>query len=173
MVAGSLEEDYRPSPRATGHERALCIRGFRGRVFLNNAQLYLPGCDHVAEQFEPFGTFEDIGHMKGLDLESTLGTLVFPAPNPNRNVDAPVTDCAPGLFPKFRRVEQGVGTVGKLPADRLDETGSALDHDIRAVAAYQLSDCWLGVSDNRYSLPLRGRNRVLSQKPRATADGET
>src|SRR5258705_9229533 len=59
---GSLEEDYRPPPRATGHERALCICGFRGRVFLNNAQLYLPGCNHVAEQFEPFGTFEDTGY---------------------------------------------------------------------------------------------------------------
>ena len=53
MVAGSLEEDYRPPPRATGHERTLCICGFRGRVFLNDAQLYLPGCNHVAEQFEP------------------------------------------------------------------------------------------------------------------------
>src|SRR4029077_19231250 len=51
-----------PDPRATGHERALCICGFRGRVFLNNAQLYLPGCNHVAEQFGPFGTFEDTGY---------------------------------------------------------------------------------------------------------------
>ena len=41
MVAGSLEEDYRPPPRATGHECALCVCGFRGREFLNAAQLYL------------------------------------------------------------------------------------------------------------------------------------
>jgi hypothetical protein len=70
MAAGLLEEDYRPTPRATGHERALCIRGFRGRVFLNNAQLYLPGCNHVADQFEPFGTFEDTGYHHRLDLDS-------------------------------------------------------------------------------------------------------
>src|SRR6266478_4656941 len=62
MVSGSLEEDYRSPPRATGDERALCICGFRRRVFLNNAQLYLPGCNHAAEQFEPFGTFEDTGY---------------------------------------------------------------------------------------------------------------
>jgi hypothetical protein len=76
MVAGSLKDDYRPSARATGRERALCICGFRGRVFLNNAQLYLPGCNHVAEQFEPFGTFEDIGYRHRLDLDSPLGGLV-------------------------------------------------------------------------------------------------
>src|SRR5580658_10316265 len=87
MVAGLLEEDYRPTPRATGHERALCICGFRGRVFLNNAQLYLPGCNHVAEQFEPFGTFEDTGYHHRLDLDSPFGGLVSPAAN--RNVDAP------------------------------------------------------------------------------------
>ena len=75
MVAGSLEEDYRPPPRATGHERALCICGFRGRVFLNNAQLYLPDCNHVAEQFEPFGTFEDIGYHHRLDLDSRSAGL--------------------------------------------------------------------------------------------------
>jgi NADPH:quinone reductase-like Zn-dependent oxidoreductase len=39
--------------------RELPNGGFRGQVFLNSAQLYLPSCDHVAEQFEPFGTFED------------------------------------------------------------------------------------------------------------------
>jgi hypothetical protein len=37
MVAGSLEQDYRPPPKATGDERALCICGFRRRIFLNNA----------------------------------------------------------------------------------------------------------------------------------------
>src|SRR5258708_4476508 len=109
MVAGSLEEDYRPPPRATGHERALCICGFRGRVFLNDAQLYVLErtewlellCNHVAEQFEPFGTFEDTGYRHRLDLDSPFGGLVSPAAN--RNVDAPVTDGAKGLFAKGRR----------------------------------------------------------------------
>jgi len=110
MVAGSLEEDYRPPPRATGDERALRICSFRGRVFLNNAQLYLPGCNHVAEQFEPFGTFEDTGYRHRLDLDSPFGGLVSPAAN--RNVDAPVTDGTKGLFSKDRRVEQRVGTWG-------------------------------------------------------------
>src|SRR4029077_8776063 len=92
MLAGSLEEDYRPPPKATADERALCICGFRRRIFLNNAQLYLPGCNHLAEQFEPFGTFEDTGYRHRLDLDSTLGGIVSPAAN--RNVDAPVTDGA-------------------------------------------------------------------------------
>src|SRR6202023_2358075 len=129
IVAGSLEEDYRPTPRATGHERALCICGFRGRVFLNNGQLYFPGCNHVAEQFEPFGTFEDIGYRHRLDLDSPFGGLVSPAAN--RNVDAPVTDGTKGLFPKDRRVEQRVGTIGELAADRLGETGSTGRENIR------------------------------------------
>ena len=129
MVAGSLEEDYRPPPRATGHERALCICSFRGRVFLNDAQLYLPSCNHVAEQFEPFGTFEDTGYRHRLDLDSPFGGLVSPAAN--RNVDAPITDCAKGLFPKGRRIEQPVDAIGQLPADRFGEAWSALDHDIR------------------------------------------
>jgi len=123
MVAGLLEEDYRPPPRATGHERALCICGFRGRVFLNNAQLYLPGCNHVAEQFEPFGTFEDTGYRHWLDLDSPFGGLVSPAAN--RNVDAPITDGAKGLFPKGRRIEQRVDAIGQLPADRFGEAWSA------------------------------------------------
>src|SRR6266403_2053729 len=142
MVAGLLEEDYRPPPRATGDERALCICGFRRRVFLNNAQL---------------------------DLDSPFGGLVSPAAN--RNVNAPVTDGTKGLFPKGRRVEQRVGTIGQLPADRPGEAGSGSNHDIRAVAAYQLGICWLGVGDDLYSLPFRGRDRVLSQKPSATAQG--
>src|SRR5580700_5147432 len=119
-VAGSLGEDYRPPPRSTGHERALCICGFCGRVFLNNAQLYLPGCNHVAEQFEPFGTFEDTGYRHRLDLDSPFGGLVSPAAN--RNVNAPVTDGAKGVFPKGRRIEQRVDAIGQLPADRLGET---------------------------------------------------
>src|SRR3981189_1759621 len=69
MVAGALEEDYRSPPRATGHERARCVCGFGGRVVLNTAQLYLPGCNHVGEQFEPFGTFEDTGYRHRLDLD--------------------------------------------------------------------------------------------------------
>src|SRR5438132_7398207 len=113
MVARLLEPDYRPTTMAAGHERALCIGGFRGQVFLNSAQLYLPSCDHVAEQFEPFGTFEDIGHKHRLDLDPPFGGLASPAAN--RNVDAPVTDGAKGLFPKDRRVEQRVGTIGQLP----------------------------------------------------------
>src|ERR1700730_18941380 len=136
MVAGSLEEDYRPPPRATGDEHALCICSFRRRVFLNNAQLYLPGSNHVAEQFEPFGTFEDIGYRHWLDLDSTLGGIVSPAAN--RNVDAPITDGAKGLLPKGRCVEQSVDAVGQLPADRFGEALSALDHDIGAVGAYHL-----------------------------------
>ena len=133
MVAGLLEDDYRPPPRATGHERVLCICGFCGRVFLNNPQLYLPGCNHVAEQFEPFGTLEDIGYRHWLDLDSPFGGLVSPAAN--RNVDAPITDGAKGLFPKGRRIEQRVDAIGQLPADRFGEAWSALDHDIGAVAA--------------------------------------
>ena len=136
MVAGSLEKDYRPPPKATGDERALCICGFRRRIFLNNAQLYLPGCNHLAEQFEPFGTFEDTGYRHRLDLDSPFGGLVSPAAN--RNVNAPVTDGAKGLFPKGRRIEQRVDAIGQLPADRLGEAGPALDHDIGAVAAYHL-----------------------------------
>ena len=130
MVARLLEPDYRPTTMAAGHERALCIGGFRGQVFLNSAQLYLPSCDHVAEQFEPFGTFEDIGHKHRLDLDSPFGGLV--SPTSNRDIDASVTDGTKGLFSKERRVEQRVGTIGQLPADRLGEAGSALDHDIRA-----------------------------------------
>jgi hypothetical protein len=42
------------------------------------------------------------------------------------------------------------------------ETGSALDHDIRAVAACYLGICWPGVGDDLNSLPFRGRDRVLS-----------
>lgn len=60
---------------------------------------------------------------------------------------------------------------GELPADRVGETGSALDHDIRAVAACYLGICWPGVGDDLNSLPFRGRDRVLSQKPSATAQG--
>src|SRR5258708_25833305 len=150
MVAGSLEEDYRPPPRATGDERALRICSFRGRVFLNNAQLYLPGCNHIAEQFEPFGTFEDIGYRHRLDLDSTLGGIVSPAAN--RNVDAPVTDGAKGLFPKGRRVEQRVHAIGQLPADRLGEARPTLDHDIRPVPAYQLGTCWPRAVDDPSSL---------------------
>src|SRR6267143_502691 len=170
MMARSLEEDYRPPPKATGHERALCICGFRGRIFLNDAQLYLPGCNHLAEQFEPFGTFEDTGYRHRLDLDSPFGGIVSPAAN--RNVDAPVTDGTKGLFPKGRRVEQRVDAIGQLAADRFGEARSALDHDIRAVAAHQLGICWVGVGDDLYSLPFRGRDRVLSQKPSATAHGE-
>ena len=163
MVARLLEPDYRPTTMAAGRERALCIGGFRGQVFLNNAQLYLPSCDHVAEQFEPFGAFEDSGYHHRLDVDSPFGGLVSPAAN--RNVDAPVTDGVKGLFPEDRRVEQRVGTIGQLPADRLGEAGSALDHDIRAIAAHQLGICWLGVGDNLYSPLFRGRDRVLSQSP--------
>src|SRR5258705_13964050 len=101
MVVGSLEEDYRPPPRATGDERALCICGFRGRVFLNDAQLYLPGCNHVAEQSEPFGTFEDTGYRHRLDLDSPFGGLVSPAAN--RTLHAPVTAAPKKIFPKGRR----------------------------------------------------------------------
>jgi hypothetical protein len=99
----------------------------------------------VAEQFEPFGTFEDTGYHHRLDLDSPFGGLISPAAN--RNVDAPVTDGPKGFFPKGRRVEQRVGTIGQLPADRLGEAWSALDHDIRAVAAYQLGICCVGVGD--------------------------
>jgi hypothetical protein len=63
-----------------------------------NAQFYFRGCDQIAEQFEPFGTFEHIGHKHWLDLDSPFGGLVSPAAN--RNVDAPVTDGTKGLFPK-------------------------------------------------------------------------
>jgi hypothetical protein len=70
-----LKEDYWPSAEATGHECALCICSFRGREFLNSAQLYFPSCDHVAEQFEPFGTFEDIGYHHRLDLDSRSAGL--------------------------------------------------------------------------------------------------
>ena len=54
----------------------------------------------------------------------------------------------------------------------LAEPVLALDHDIRAVAAYQLGICSVGVGDDLYSLPFRGRDRVFSQKPSATADGD-
>src|SRR5258708_40341004 len=133
MVTGSQEEDSRPPPRATCHERALRICDFRGRVFLNNAQLYLPGCNHVAEQFEPFGTFEDTGYRHRLDLDSPFSGLV--SPPANRNVDATVTDGTKGLFPKGRRVAKRVGTIGQLPADRLGECGAASGHDTRSVSA--------------------------------------
>src|SRR5258708_11682194 len=113
MATGSLEEDDRPPPRATGHERALCICGFRGRVFLNNAQLYLPGCNHVAEQFEPFGTFEDTGYHHRPDLDSLFGGLVSPAAN--WNVDSPITDGAKRLFPKHPLTDQRVYTLGQPP----------------------------------------------------------
>src|SRR5260221_6821745 len=102
MVARLLEPDYRPTTMAAGHERALCIGGFRGQVFLNSAQLYLPSCDHVAEQFEPFGTFEDIGHKHRLDLDSPFGWLSSPAAKPH--VDTPLTDGAQRLLTHDRRV---------------------------------------------------------------------
>jgi hypothetical protein len=89
---GRKNEDNRPPTRATSRERALCICGFRGRVFLNNAQLYLPGCNQVAEQFEPFGTFEDIGYHHRLDLDSPFGGLVSPAAN--WSVVAPINNSA-------------------------------------------------------------------------------
>jgi hypothetical protein len=97
-----LEEDYRPAAKAAGFESALCICGLLRCVFRNNAQLYLSSCDHGAEQFEPLGTFEDIGHKHRLDLDSPFGGLVSPAAN--RNVDAPVTDGAKGLYRKDGRI---------------------------------------------------------------------
>jgi hypothetical protein len=103
MVARLLEPDYRPTAKAAGLERALCVGGLLGRVFPCNAQLYFRGCDQIAEQFEPFGTFEHVGHTHWLDLDSPFGGLVSPAAN--RNVDALVTDGTKGLFPKERRVE--------------------------------------------------------------------
>jgi hypothetical protein len=91
-----LKEDYWPSAEATGHECALCICGFGGREFLNNAQLYFPSCDHVAEQFEPFGTFEDIGYHHRLDLGSPFGGLVSPASKTLLLWDRGLTDpCRP------------------------------------------------------------------------------
>jgi hypothetical protein len=84
------------SPTQSGERVSQGRGGVRsGRVFFNNAQLYLAGCNHVAEQFEPFGTFEDTGYRHRLDLDSPFGGLVSPASN--RNVDAPVTDGAKGL----------------------------------------------------------------------------
>ena len=73
--AGSLEEDYWPPPRATGHERALCICGSVGAYSSNNAQLYLPGCNHCCEEFERFCTFEYTGYRHRLDLDSPFGGL--------------------------------------------------------------------------------------------------
>src|SRR5271169_3020637 len=49
----------------------------------------------------------------GLILIPPFGGLISPAAN--RNVDAPVTGGPKGLFPKGRRVEQRVGTIGQLP----------------------------------------------------------
>src|SRR6201984_2233293 len=117
MVARLLEPDYRPTLRAARYDPALVSGGLLGCVFPHNAQLYFRGCDQIAEQFEPFGTFEHVGHTHWLDLDSPFGGLVSPAAN--RNVDALVTDGAKGLFPKECRVEQRVGTIGPLPAGAL------------------------------------------------------
>jgi hypothetical protein len=55
--ARPLEKDHRSAAKAAGLERTLRIGNALGRVFPCHAQLDLRGCDHVAEQFEPFGTF--------------------------------------------------------------------------------------------------------------------
>src|SRR5438132_5811723 len=57
--------------------------------------------------------------------------------------------------------------LGSSRADRLGEAESALDHDIRAVAAYQLGICWLGVGDNLYSPAVsRPRSRIEPEAQR-------
>src|ERR1700719_4047005 len=78
----------------------------------------------------------------------------------------PPSRMAPKDFSPRLAVSSNAPTpLGQLRADRFGDAWSALDRDIRAVAAHQLGICWVGVGDDLYSLPFRGRDRVLSQKP--------
>src|SRR5665213_1486079 len=101
--AGALENDHRSAAKAAGLERALRISNALRRVFPCYAQLDRPVRDHVAQQFEPFGAFQDFRHKDGLDLDSPLARLVAPAAN--RNVDALVTDRAEAPLCEQRGVQ--------------------------------------------------------------------
>jgi len=113
--------------------------------------------------------------VRSRTLDTVIGLILIPRSRdclPSREPECrcPRHGWRQRTLPKGRRVEQRVDAIGQLPRIALAKRARARPR-YRRRSRVPSRLCWLGVGDDLYSLPFRGRDRVLSQKPSATAHG--